>query len=127
VSQRLSRVAGGGLLQRPAQVTDCVDSKLTILHELRGNVERLTAAVDAGRLSEFDKRMLAFALNLINDGRPDGMASATAIIASLAATVSDEVAPQGWRFVIPIQFQECTFRAFSGADSRYRRPRATGF
>jgi hypothetical protein len=92
VSQRLSRVAGGGLLQRPAQVTDCEGSKLTIHHELRGNVERLTAAVDAGRLSEFDKRMLAFALNLINDGRPDGMASATAIIASLAATVSDEVA-----------------------------------
>jgi hypothetical protein len=69
-----------------------VDSKLTVLHELRGNVERRTAAVDAARLSEFDKRMLAFALNLINGGRPGDLASATAIIASLAATVGDEVA-----------------------------------
>jgi hypothetical protein len=74
VSQRLSRVTGGGLLQRRAQVTDSVGSKLTILHELRGNVERLTAAVDAGRLSEFDKRMLAFALNLIDGGRSDRVA-----------------------------------------------------
>ena len=90
MSQRLSRVAGGGLLQRPAQVTDCVDSKLTILHELRGNMERLTAAVDVARLSEFDKRMLAFSLNLINDGRPDDLASATAIIASLTARVGDD-------------------------------------
>ena len=89
MSQRLSRVAGGGLLQRPAQVTDCVDSKLALLHELRGNVKK---AVDAARLSEFDKRMLAFALNLINGGRPGDLASATAIIASLAATVGDEVA-----------------------------------